>query len=338
MTNIKNDQKFIIITSIFPPTAAVAAFAQLEGWQLIVVGDDKSPANWHVDGAMFLPVALQSKSGFCIEPLLPHNHYVRKNIGYLTAMRMGSTIVFDTDDDNYPLSNWTTVPFIGTFLLSESNRGFVNVYKSFTSQAIWPRGFPLERISIPEANNDMHVSASMKDVQIGIWQGLANGDPDVDAIYRMIVNQACDFDTREPLVLGARTFCPFNSQNTMFREEMFPLLYLPSTVTFRFTDILRGLIAQPIMQAAGYYLGFHNATVVQKRNPHIYLRDFEQEIPCYLHAQRVIDIVLSAIHKGCTITENLILAYERLAAAKIVTAKEILLLNAWIKDIADCMS
>ena len=39
------------------------------------------------------------------------------------------------------------------------------------------------------------------------------------------------------------TYSPFNSQNTLWRKELLPLAYLPSKVTFRYTDILRGMIA-----------------------------------------------------------------------------------------------
>ena len=68
---------------------------------------------------------------------------------------------------------------------------------------------------------------------------------------------------------------PYNTQNTATRKELFPLLYLPAYVTFRFTDILRGLIAQPIMWLYDYHLGYSGATVTQKRNAHDYFEDFQ---------------------------------------------------------------
>ena len=73
----------------------------------------------------------------------------------------------------------------------------------------------------------------------------------------------------------------------LFRKEFFPLLYLPSFVTFRFTDILRGFVAQPILWKAGFNLGFTEATVFQERNAHNYVRDFESEIPMYLHTEKI---------------------------------------------------
>ena len=112
-------------------------------------------------------------------------------------------------------------------------------------------------------------------------------------------------------------------------------MYLPAFVTFRFTDILRGLVAQPIMWIKGYYLGFTKATVAQERNPHNYLNDFESEIPCYLMAEKVIDIVLNAIKTEYSIAENLYLSYTALFKNGIVTKQETELVSLWLSDIKD---
>ena len=176
--------------------------------------------------------------------------------------------------------------------------------------------------------------ASEREVEVGVWQGLADGDPDVDAIYRLTCNLPCTFDEREPLVLGAGTLCPYNSQNTACRRELFALLYLPALVTFRFTDILRGLIAQPVMWAAGFRLGFLGATVFQDRNEHDYLRDFESEIPCYLETERVVDAVGGAVSGGASVAENLHSAYRALLDQKIVVADELRLLEVWLDDLS----
>jgi hypothetical protein len=167
-----------------------------------------------------------------------------------------------------------------------------------------------------------------------VWQGLADSDPDVDAIYRLVDNTEVFFNKRAPIVLAEGTLCPFNSQNTAFRRELFPLLYLPAFVTFRFTDILRGLVAQPIMWAHGFRLGFTEATVIQERNPHDYVKDFESEIPCYLHPNRVIAAVTRVVDSTRTVSENLRSAYTELAKESIVSAQELELLNLWLADIA----
>jgi len=132
-------------------------------------------------------------------------------------------------------------------------------------------------------------------------------------------------------VLSPGTYCPFNSQNTFFRRETFPLLYLPAFVNFRFTDILRGLVAQPILWAAGYTLGFGHATVIQKRNPHDYLQDFESEIPCYLHPETIVELVSNAVSAEKSISANMIAAYEALHRANVVTERELKLLGSWLE-------
>lgn len=322
----------IVITSIFAPTEAVNKFATLTDYELIVAGDKKSPAHWSVPGVSYLSVANQEEQGFKLSSKLPFNHYGRKMMGYLQAMQQGAELIIDTDDDNIPYDGWTFPALEGEFNTAPTDKGFVNIYKNFTAHHIWPRGYPLDLI-LNENHNLKEDELSMQTSKIGIWQGLADSDPDVDAIYRLVDNTEIFFNKRAPIVLPEGTLCPFNSQNTAVRRELFPLLYLPAYVTFRFTDILRGLVAQPIMWAHGYRLGFTEATVIQVRNPHDYVKDFESEIPCYLHSNRVIAAVRRAIDPTVTVAENLRRAYAELAVENIVTAQELELLDLWLADL-----
>ena len=116
-----------------------------------------------------------------------------------------------------------------------------------------------------------------------IQQGLANQNPDVDAIYRLVLPLPLDFVEAAPVALGKGAWCPFNSQNTTWWSEAFPLLYLPFHCSFRMTDIWRSFVAQRIAWENGWSILFHNATVFQERNEHSLIRDFEEEIPGYLN-------------------------------------------------------
>ncbi|MEJ8756646.1 STELLO glycosyltransferase family protein [Pontibacter sp. H259] len=323
----------IIITSIFHPTKAVKAFSDLPDFQLVVIGDKKSPQDWHQDKVQYLSIEEQEALKYEVISLLPYNHYCRKIIGYLYAIQKGAAIIIDTDDDNIPKSKWGFPLFEDHFNITNQDVGFINVYKYFTDKHIWPRGFPLNKIQ--DQNSIIEESSLISEkVKVGIWQGLADSDPDVDAIYRLTSNEECYFDTKEPVVLAKGSICPFNSQNTAFVKELFPLLYLPSFVTFRFTDILRGLIAQPIMWLYDYHLGFSNATVIQERNPHDFLKDFESEIPCYLFPERIVDLVSANIDKRNSLEGNLFNSYKALVANKLVPDKELDLLKLWLKDLA----
>lgn len=318
--------KYIIITSIFQPTEAIKKFANLGDWKVIVVGDKKTDSNWSYPGVVYLSPEYQEKIASAFSGLLPWNSYSRKNIGYLYAISQGATVIYESDDDNIPLNNWVNNPrfTLDAELLSEIS--FVNIYSYFTEKKVWPRGIPLHCV----LDKKLPKVLSKKNLKIGVWQFLADEDPDVDAIYRLTNNTPIYFNWREPLILEKGTCCPFNSQNTYFHKEVFPLLYLPSTVTFRFTDILRGLIAQPILWAAGYHLGFAGATVLQKRNPHDYMKDFESEIPCYLHAEKVVEISKQIVLNTNSIVENLELVYTALVDEEIVLEDELKILRCWL--------
>ena len=110
-------------------------------------------------------------------------------------------------------------------------------------------------------------------------------------------------------------------------------MYLPTFVTFRFTDILRGLVAQPIMWLHGFRLGFTQASVVQKRNPHDYYKDFLSEIPMYQHNAAIIPAVERVIRADNSVEDNLVLAYQELCRLQIVEARELSVLQDWLEDL-----
>ena len=130
-------QSAIVITSIFAPTEAVAKFAALTDYHLVVVGDKKSPAEWQHPNVTYLAVADQEAAGFRLTTRLPFNHYGRKMVGYLHAIRAGAQLIIDTDDDNIPYDDWAFPALSGTFATAPAGRGFVNLYKSFTAHHIW---------------------------------------------------------------------------------------------------------------------------------------------------------------------------------------------------------
>lgn len=326
-----NPKTAVVFTTIFPPTPA------LEAWrahgQLIGVGDKKTPADWAMEGCQFLP---HGTGHSLLARFAPDNHYCRKNLGYAEAVRQGFEVIIDTDDDNCPegldstdsTPEWSYPGFDGHYRMTIGAQEFVNAYRFFTDNLIWPRGFPLPHVqSLFNA-----ATTTPQPVKVGIWQALVDGDPDVDAIFRMTrgVGRGFTFESGKPIVLAQGSVCPFNSQNTIIRKELFPLLYLPA-VSFRFTDILRGLIAQPIMWQHGYHLGFTEATAVQARNPHDYLKDFESEIPVYLHAEKIHRIVQEVISPKQSMCESLWAAYCALAKAKIVENEETIRLWPWLK-------
>lgn len=176
--NNKKYSKWIVVTSINYPTKALKKLAALKDWHLVVVGDKKTPVDWYLENCDYLSPETQDHLGFHITKLLPWNHYSRKNIGYLYAIKNGATIIYDTDDDNILINDTISylTPTAQTFLY-ETNESTVNTYAHFGQASIWPRGYPLDKILLKKTE-------TTQETYPYIQQGLANLDPDVDAIFR----------------------------------------------------------------------------------------------------------------------------------------------------------
>lgn len=323
----------LVMTSIHNPSAAIRMFRDTNIFtHLIVVGDRKTPEGWFEAGVDYLSPARQQEVAPSLSEVLPWNHYSRKMVGYVEAIRRGVHRIYESDDDNCP-EPWFATPEEAPYeSMTEitPNLGFVNIYRRFSGDQIWPRGTPLDLI-----NEKKDLSGRVTPfVQASIVQGLANGSPDVDAIYRLLeFNEDVTFARQSPAILGAGTWAPLNSQNTWFSREVFPLLYLPSTVTFRFTDILRGIVAQPICWKFGHAIAFTEATVRQDRNPHSPIEDFHDETPMYKHVKQVYEIATAAALESSSLVGSLRKAYEFLEDQKIVGPEEVLRLAAWLDEI-----
>jgi len=321
-------KQFIVITTINSKTDAIFNFEKLiHNWQIILVGDKKSAPIYSNNRITFLSIETQSKLDYKLNIVCPYNHYTRKNIGYLYAIQNGADIIYDTDDDNLPYDDWKIEDFASNNVI-DSEEQFINIYKNFSDQHIWPRGFPLDEIS---KKHDYAVRKS-DDTPIGVWQGLADIDPDVDAIFRLVLKKDIIFDKKPPVFLTKGSYCPFNSQNTVWRKELFPLLYLPATTSFRFTDILRGYIAQRLMWEQDLHLGFTKATVYQERNAHDFMKDFADEWQCYLHVKPIVQLLNSINFSSLSLIEALEKAYLCLVKENFVSEDEIPILKSWISD------
>ena len=89
-------EKWIVVTTINYPTPQLRKLAEIPGWHLVVVGDKKTPEDWHLENCEYLSPSRQLELGYELAKALPWNHYARKNIGYLYAIERGAKIIYDT--------------------------------------------------------------------------------------------------------------------------------------------------------------------------------------------------------------------------------------------------
>jgi hypothetical protein len=311
----------------------IAEQCKARGFSFFVIGDLPSPADFSLDGCEFYSLDRQKATGFNVAELLPTRHYSRKNIGYLLAMLTRPSMLLETDDDNMPSQRFwrSREPIQRVRMLSES--GWSNVYKYFSDLNIWPRGLPLDaiRTALPDFEALPEVES-----ECPIQQGLADDNPDVDAIYRMVLPLQVVFRKDRQVALGTGAWCPFNSQNTAWFPKAYPLLYLPSYCSFRMTDIWRSFVAQRIAWENGWSVLYRGSDVSQKRNEHSLMRDFVDEIPGYVNNRRIGERLerLKLTAGPENIGANLIRCYEELVRLGVVGVEEIPLVKAWGKDVA----
>ena len=329
-----------VITTIQEPTRGVVKLVQKLaecGGFLVVAGDKQGPAHFRsqhfVEGSQidFLALADQQASEFDLARKLPFGSYSRKNVAYLHAIAAGAQLLYETDDDNAPLDSWQlrSESVTAARSLDPANGRWVNAYRYFSSKLIWPRGFPLSEIhsEVPETRL---VSATRSPIQ----QGLANGSPDVDAVWRLILDETFTFGNGPSVVLQAGNWCPFNTQSTWWWPTAYPLLYLPSYCSFRTCDIWKSFIAQRCLWELGYGITFHAPEVFQDRNQHDLDRDFTDEVPGYTLNKEIAN-VLSRLQLGggeARIGDNLQRCYEALVGATVFPSAELELVELWLEN------
>ena len=332
----------VVLTTINPPNPKIGKWAEASGNKVIVVGDNKTPSDWKHKECEFISIDDQKKGAFEISKCLLENHYTRKNIGYLYALENDASMIIDTDDDNFPyMEKWSELMTFGKetlYLGDQRDLTYKNIYTHFSDSSIpfWPRGFPLNKLATESSviKPDEVISTKENNI-IGLWQCMVDGDPDIDAIHRLIFKKTPTFVHKNPILFGKNNLCSFNSQNTLWmRKCIFPLLYLPATVSFRFTDILRSYVAQIILDRAEIFFGFYPSTSYQERNEHNLMADFESETSMYQRTEEIVSTLDGAVSQNASISDNLVNAYSSLEKIDIVDPLELQIIEYWLTDIA----
>lgn len=329
-------ETFLVITSVASSDNRVlqtfASECPKHNIPFIVIGDAKSPSGFDLENCEFYSLELQKALPFKLAQSLPESKYSRKNLGYLLAMQQGADTIIETDDDNFPTAAfWNVRTPKRTCRLTAEER-WINVYRYYTAENIWPRGFALEHLR----DDFIPIGNPVERVYCPIQQGLCDKNPDVDAIHRLALPAVATFSRSGNIALGRGSWCPFNSQNTTWFREAFPLMYLPSRCSFRMTDIWRSYVAQRIAWTNGWSVLFHDANVFQQRNEHNLLKDFEDEIPGYLNTGMICrELMKLDLKEGIShLFDNMKKCYETFIRHRLIDEEEWPLLEDWIRDCA----
>jgi hypothetical protein len=350
--------KWAVMTTILEVNRAVEHIASKfsNDTCLLVVGDLKMDhGQWeafehghaHTRNVIYLSPDAQKELPFEVVKHTPWNHFGRKSIGFMYAIANGAELIYDFDDDNHlNVNSFEELFFHHDPLMHaiDTSHHVFNPYPCFESVAkgkavhVWPRGFPLQFINDKAAYSaDKIIAATKKLVDVdglAVVQSLANHDPDVDAIYRMTQQLPVTFQRKKTILQQQPgTFVPFNAQATLFRPAAFFGLLLPVTVTGRVSDIWRSYITQRLLWETKHRVAFTSSFVSQYRNPHSYMKDFEDEKDLYYNVDHLLMLLAGwTSDKFDTMDEAYLDLVTLLVNEGIFSASELRLAKAWVMD------
>lgn len=262
-------RKIIITTTINPPTKAILGFQAMKDWELVVVGDKKTPRDYHLERGIYVTPEEQEKYAPDLSDAIGWNSIQRRNFGFLWARDMKADIVALVDDDNIPLPGWGENLLVGREVEVDNYETSLPAFDPIGATNyphLWHRGFPLQLL--PKRNYSRKLRKKVfVDIQADFW----NGDPDIDAICRIEHAPECTFDPGV-FPMAANRIGPFNSQNTFMRVEVLKDFFMFPHIG-RMDDIWGSYYAQ----TKGYQVVYNKASVYQQRNEHDLVRDMRDE-------------------------------------------------------------
>ena len=263
-------KKFIISTTINPPTEAIEKFDNLKDWNLIVSGDLKTPKNYKLKNGVYIGPKDQEKISKKLSNLIGWNCIQRRNFAMIMAYKQGADIIATIDDDNIPFSNWGKNLLIENKVKAKkyiTNEDAFDPISVTNYQHLWHRGFPLQILKNKNKRKDIKNINSNFDVQADFW----NGDPDIDAICRMEHAPECKFQT-SVFPFTSNKMSPFNSQNTYIKRKVMEHYFL-----FPHIGRMDDIWASYYVEAKGFKVLYNKPSVYQQRNIHDLTKDMKKE-------------------------------------------------------------
>ena len=298
-------KKFIVCTSINPPTQAIKKFDNIKDWTLIVVGDLKTPTNYKLKNGIFLNKREQNLIDKKLSDLIGWNCIERRNFGILLAKKYNADIIALVDDDNIPYKDWGKNLLVG-------KKKFINTYEVKTPvfdpisvtkyKNLWHRGFPLNLLDQRNAKL-VGKKKIMIDVQADFW----DGDPDIDAITRVIFKPKCKFE-KKIFPFHSKKISPFNSQNTFLSSNLLKDYFLFPDQG-RMHDIWASYFLQYRRRINVIY---NKSSVIQKRNIHTAAKDLSDELIGLKYTPTLIDrIIKKSFNYKKFFSKRSVLAYKQ---------------------------
>jgi len=231
---------------------------------------------------------------------IPYGNFARKNIGFLYAVAHGAKRMFDFDDDNIlavsvdqdgvetvipPIHNRNVLKNTAMAVTGPVGFNHHEIFKITVDGTSWPRGFPMTQITNPACRGRIYLEGGdfrdmSLDREVGVLQFVADNNPDVDSIHRLVqgqvhpvsgkmitfkrhvkyqnnasdkevqeyYNTVSELSTHGSLLAPSHAYVPYNAQATVHMQRAMFALYLPFTVSGRVSDIWRSYFSQALFR------------------------------------------------------------------------------------------
>jgi len=271
---------YIATTTINKPTKALKLFAKNKNCKLIVALDKKSK-KFDLKNSIVLSTKYQEKKWPKLSKLVGWNCIQRRNFAILEAFERGAEVIALIDDDNIPYSNWFKNIYINRQIKCKEIKTNKKIFDpvGYTNHPnLWHRGLPLELV-----NNRKYKADKKKlikpDIQANFW----NGDPDIDAVCRMIFKPECNFK-KNLFPFFSKKISPFNSQNTLIARKVIKDYFL-----FPHIGRMDDIWASFYVTSKKYSVLYNEPTVYQQRNVHNLIKDFKDEYIGYVNSLKLVE-------------------------------------------------
>ncbi|XP_075474387.1 putative glycosyltransferase STELLO2 [Primulina tabacum] len=340
-------EKWIVVSVSEYPSESLKKMAKIKGWQVLAIGNSRTPEDWKLKGVIYLSLDMQAQLGFRVVDYLPFDSYVRKTVGYLFAIQHGAQKIYDIDDRGDVIDNdigkHFDVELVGEGSRQEvilqyshdnPNRTVVNPYIHFGQRSVWPRGLPLENVG--DIEHEPFYTEVFGGKQF-IQQGISNGLPDVDSVFYFTRKSTLEgFDIRfdehaSKVALPQGTMVPVNSFNTIFHSSAFWGLMLPVSVSSMASDVLRGYWAQRLLWEVGGYVVVYPPTV--HRYDKIEAYPFSEEKDLHVNVGRLIKFLVAWRSSNHRLFEKILELSYVMAEEGFWTEKDLKFTAAWLQDL-----
>jgi len=268
--------RWIVTTTINSPTDAIRKYDALADWNLLVVGDRRTP-EYKLDRGVYLDWKYQKAEYPNLCSLVGSDNTQRgRMIAFIEAHRRGAELVATIDDDCNPYPGWPGEIYVGRpdipCVFYECNDPVFNPFAGLFEHP--PRGFP------PQIRNGIYHS-SLRAISPLIQENFWDGEADIDACWRVHGSKDERCGCKEPFASAALS--PVNTQNTIIHGSVLKDHCGELPFVGHVGDVWAGYLFQAHHPCATIYAP---ATVRhwQDRTLDSVLKDLEEELFSYKHS------------------------------------------------------